>query len=84
MRDEQMTVTISDEDAVFVREQVGLPREERDVLMDKALSNLQDDREDVARMRAELDEAESDPRRIPIEDVKARFERLLSEEDGRS
>jgi len=63
MRDEQLTVTLSDEQADFVREQV----ERRgagsadDVVAD-ALGLLRKREADLARIRAEIQAARDDPR----------------------
>jgi len=74
MRDEQLTVTLSDEQADFVREQV----ERRgagsadDVVAD-ALGLLRKREADLARIRAEIQAARDDPRRSSIEEVEARL-----------
>ena len=79
MRDEQLTVTLSDEQADFVREQVerrgGASAD--DVVAD-ALGLLRKREADLARIRAALDKAASDPRRYSIEEVEADFRKRFA------
>jgi Arc/MetJ-type ribon-helix-helix transcriptional regulator len=79
MRDEQLTITLSDEETKFVREQVEHRGEvsPHDVVKD-ALSLLRKRESDVARLRAALDEAAADPRRYSMEEVEAHLEELFA------
>ena len=83
MRDEQLTVSLSDDHADFVREQVERRGDgtAADVLSD-ALNLLQKRERDLARLRAALDKAAADPRRYSIEEVEARFRKRLSESEA--
>ena len=79
MRDEQLTITLSDEETEFVREQVERRGEAspHDVVTD-ALTLLRKRESDLARLRAALDEAAADPRRYSMEEVEAHLEQLFA------
>jgi Arc/MetJ-type ribon-helix-helix transcriptional regulator len=83
MRDEQLTVNLSDDHADFVREQVERRGDgtAADVVGD-ALDLLQKRERDLARLRAALDKAAADPRRYSIEEVEARFRKRFSESEA--
>ncbi|GHD20008.1 hypothetical protein ACFOEZ_12405 [Tianweitania populi] len=86
MRDEQFTVNLSDDLADFVSEQISGSGSETlsDEVVQQAFDVLRHQHEQTARMKAELDEAEKDPRRYSLEEVKARLERRLAELNAHS
>ncbi|WP_312798214.1 hypothetical protein [Tianweitania sp.] len=86
MRDEQFTVNLPDDLADFVSEHItGSGRETlSNEVVQQAFDVLRHQQEQTARMKAELDEAEKDPRRYSLEEVKARLERRLAELNAHS
>jgi Arc/MetJ-type ribon-helix-helix transcriptional regulator len=82
MRDEPLTITLSDEEADFVREQVERRAEAspHDVVTD-ALTLLRKRESDLARLRVALDEAAADPRRYTKEEVEAYLEELFAKSE---